>query len=124
MDQNQQRSFRQLRCELGVSERSLSRWCGKYAQRAAASGGMKAEIAQLRRMLEIVKRHRGELALPGAELNHYSRRVDDLPAVPLVTEAFEGVVHDWSAPETCTTSAAATGRPWPSSGAYWNAAMP
>jgi hypothetical protein len=84
---------------------------------------MKAEIAQLRRMLEIVKRHRG-VALPGAELDYYSRRVGDLPALPLVTETLEGVVHVWSAPENCTTSAAATGRPWPSSEAYWNATMP
>jgi hypothetical protein len=84
---------------------------------------MKAEIAQLRRMLEIVKRHRG-VALPGAELDHYSRRVGDLLGVPLVTEAFEGVVHVWSAPENCTTSAAATGRPRPSSDAHWRATMP
>ena len=34
----QQRSIRQLRCEVGVSERSLSRWYGKYAQPAAATG--------------------------------------------------------------------------------------
>jgi transposase-like protein len=120
----QQRSFQQLRCDMGVSERSLSRWYGKYAQRAAASGGMKAEIAQLRRTLGIVNPYRGGVAVPGAEVDHYSRRVGDLPAVPLVTEALEGVVHVWSAPESCTTSAAATGRPWQSSDAYWNAAVP
>jgi transposase len=66
--QTQHRSRRQLSRELGISEWSLSRWCQQYANPAAAAappGGSGppaadplAEVARLRRELEVVSRQR------------------------------------------------------------------
>jgi transposase len=73
--QTQQRSLRQLSRELGVSEWSLARWCKQYANSAAAAGppggggppaaavagDLQAEVARLRRELEVVSRQRDVL---------------------------------------------------------------
>jgi transposase len=72
--QSQQRSLRQLSREIGVSEWSLSRWCKQYANPAAAAGppggggppaaaaaDPLAEVARLRRELEVVSRQRDVL---------------------------------------------------------------
>jgi transposase-like protein len=68
--ETQQRSIRDLSRELGVSEWSLSRWCKQYANGAAAGrspggGGppaaaatLEAEVARLRREVEVVSRQR------------------------------------------------------------------
>jgi transposase len=78
--QTQQRSLRQLSREIGVSEWSLARWCKQYAQPAAAAGppggggppaDPSAEVARLRRELEVVSRQRDilkkALAIMGQE---------------------------------------------------------
>jgi transposase len=72
--QSQQRSLRQLSRELGVSEWSLARWCKHYGEGAAAggppegggppaaaAGDLQAEVARLRRELEVVSRQRDVL---------------------------------------------------------------
>jgi transposase-like protein len=69
--QSQHRPRRQLSRELGVSEWSLSRWYQQYAKPAAAAGppggggspaaaaaDPSAEVARLRRELEVVSRQR------------------------------------------------------------------
>jgi transposase len=68
--ETQQRSIRDLSRELGVSEWSLSRWCKQYANGAAAGGSpggggppaaaatLEAEVARLRREVEVVSRQR------------------------------------------------------------------
>jgi transposase len=74
--QTQQRSLRQLSREIGVSEWSLARWCKQHAQPAAAAGppggggppaaaaaDPSAEVARLRRELEVVSRQRDILSL-------------------------------------------------------------
>jgi hypothetical protein len=120
----QQRSFRQLHCEVGcfgtepvALVREVRPTCGGQRRHEGRDCPVAPDAGDHQAAP-------GGVALPGAQLDRYSRRVGDLPAVPFVTEAFEGVVHAWSASENCTTSAAATGRPWPSSDAYWNATMP
>jgi transposase len=63
--QTQQRSLRQLSREIGVSEWSLARWCKQYAPPAAAAAGdLQAEVARLRRELEVVSRQRDVLKKP------------------------------------------------------------
>ena len=69
--ETQQRSIRDLSRELGVSEWSLARWCKQYAKGAAAGGPpggggppaaaaatLQAEVARLRREVEVVSRQR------------------------------------------------------------------
>jgi len=66
--ETQQRSIRDLSRERGVSEWSLARWCKQQAEGAAAGGPpaaatLEAEVARLRREVEVVSRQRDILSL-------------------------------------------------------------
>jgi transposase-like protein len=56
--QSQQRSLRQLSREVGISEWSLSRWGKQYGAGGTAAAELQAEVARLRRELEVVSRQR------------------------------------------------------------------